>query len=146
MASIAHKHQSKRQYCYVVLQITEYPRCWQQDIRQRYTKMLCPTVCLFQGYLRVVVVVSKRLGAGTSSYPFFDYWALQAFDETRLPLPMTAIYAEMRAAARKALVGSLACVYMYDYVCGCFTYLLCVHGSYIQCNIPIYIYIYYYYY
>ncbi|CAK9004434.1 Uncharacterized protein SCF082_LOCUS8179 [Durusdinium trenchii] len=28
---------------------------------------------------------------------------LQAFDETRLPLPMTAVYAEMRAAGRKAL-------------------------------------------
>ena len=38
------------------------------------------------------------------------YGSLQAFDETRLPLPMTAIYAEMRAAARKALAGSLACV------------------------------------
>lgn len=33
---------------------------------------------------------------------------LQAFDETRLPLPMTAIYAEMRAAARKALAGTSA--------------------------------------
>ena len=33
--------------------------------------------------------------------------ASQAFDESRLPLPMTAVYAEMRAAGRKALVGSL---------------------------------------
>ena len=33
--------------------------------------------------------------------------AWQAFDESRLPLPMTAVYAEMRAAGRKALVGSL---------------------------------------
>lgn len=31
---------------------------------------------------------------------------LQAFDESRLPLPMTAVYAEMRAAGRKALMGT----------------------------------------
>ncbi|CAK9095084.1 unnamed protein product [Durusdinium trenchii] len=33
---------------------------------------------------------------------------LQAFDETRLPLPMTAVYAEMRAAGRKALSSAWA--------------------------------------
>ena len=78
--------------------------------RENQKKMPCPPVCLFRWYLRVVVSRAVR--------HILNSWSAKAFDETRLPLPMTAIYAEMRAAARKALVGSLprVCVIVYAVV------------------------------